>query len=150
MCTTRRVESVLGRAQTKSNAVAWNPMEAFNLTVANEDCCLYTYDIRKLQSAACVHKVGVHGRCQDQWTSCPVLPSCACGTVAGLQSATACQSCIRPAAGQMHLPFLGLPIPCVCELKVMHLVSGCLRCMHCRTLCRLSWTWTIRRRDVSL
>ena len=31
-------------------------MEAFNLTVANEDCCLYTYDIRKLQSAACVHK----------------------------------------------------------------------------------------------
>lgn len=36
--------------------MAWNPREAFNLTVANEDCCLYTYDIRKLQSAACVHK----------------------------------------------------------------------------------------------
>ena len=43
--------------QTRSNAVAWNPMEAFNLTVANEDCCLYTYDMRKLQSATCVHKV---------------------------------------------------------------------------------------------
>ena len=32
-------------------------MEAFNLTLANEDCSLYTYDIRKLKSAACVHKV---------------------------------------------------------------------------------------------
>jgi WD repeat and SOF domain-containing protein 1 len=30
-------------------------MEAFNFTVANEDCCLYTYDMRKLQAAACVH-----------------------------------------------------------------------------------------------
>ena len=43
--------------QTRSNSVAWNPMEAFNLTLANEDCSLYTYDIRKLKSAACVHKV---------------------------------------------------------------------------------------------
>ena len=32
-------------------------MEAFNFTVANEDCNLYTYDMRKLQSAACMHKV---------------------------------------------------------------------------------------------
>ncbi len=32
-------------------------MEAFNFTVANEDCCLYTYDMRKLTSALCVHKV---------------------------------------------------------------------------------------------
>ena len=43
--------------QTRSNSVAWNPMEAFNLTLANEDCNLYTYDIRKLKSAACVHQV---------------------------------------------------------------------------------------------
>lgn len=32
-------------------------MEAFNFTVANEDCCLYTYDMRKLAGASCVHKV---------------------------------------------------------------------------------------------
>jgi WD repeat and SOF domain-containing protein 1 len=43
--------------QTRSNAVAWNPMEAFNFTVANEDCNLYSYDLRKLESATCVHKV---------------------------------------------------------------------------------------------
>lgn len=42
--------------QTKTNSIAWNPMEAFNFTAANEDCCLYTYDMRKLQSASCVHK----------------------------------------------------------------------------------------------
>ena len=34
-------------------------MEAFNFTVANEDCNLYTYDMRRLQSAACMHKVGL-------------------------------------------------------------------------------------------
>lgn len=43
--------------QTKNNAVAWNPMEAFNFTVANEDCNLYTYDMRKLSVASCVHQV---------------------------------------------------------------------------------------------
>ena len=32
-------------------------MEAFNFTCANEDCNLYTYDMRKLKSAACIHKV---------------------------------------------------------------------------------------------
>jgi DDB1- and CUL4-associated factor 13 len=42
--------------QTRSNSIAWNPMEAFNFTVANEDCCLYTYDMRKLKGAACVHQ----------------------------------------------------------------------------------------------
>ena len=35
-------------------------MEAFNFTVANEDCNLYTYDMRKLKAAACMHKVGLH------------------------------------------------------------------------------------------
>ena len=37
--------------------MAWNPMEAFNFTVANEDCNLYTYDMRKLSIASCVHQV---------------------------------------------------------------------------------------------
>ena len=36
--------------------VAWNPQEAFNFTVANEDNNLYSYDMRKLQSATTVHK----------------------------------------------------------------------------------------------
>lgn len=43
--------------QTKNNAIAWNPMEAFNFTVANEDCNLYSYDMRKLSVASCVHQV---------------------------------------------------------------------------------------------
>lgn len=42
--------------QTKTNAIAWNPMEAFNFTAANEDCCLYTYDMRRLDAASCVHQ----------------------------------------------------------------------------------------------
>jgi hypothetical protein len=36
-------------------------MEAFNFVVANEDCNLYTYDMRKLGTAATVHKVRVGG-----------------------------------------------------------------------------------------
>ena len=43
--------------QTRCNALAWNPMEAFNFTVANEDCNLYSYDMRKFGSATCVHQV---------------------------------------------------------------------------------------------
>ena len=42
--------------QTKANALAWNPMEALNFTVASDDSCLYTYDMRKLTTASCVHK----------------------------------------------------------------------------------------------
>lgn len=42
--------------QTRCNALAWNPMEALHFTVANEDCCLYTFDMRKLQAATTVHK----------------------------------------------------------------------------------------------
>ncbi len=49
--------SVCVSSQTRSNALAWNPMESFNFTAANEDCCLYTFDMRKLTSASCVHKV---------------------------------------------------------------------------------------------
>ncbi|KAJ3123109.1 DDB1- and CUL4-associated factor 13 [Physocladia obscura] len=34
-----------------TNAISWNPMEAFNFTCANEDHNLYTFDMRKLNSA---------------------------------------------------------------------------------------------------
>lgn len=39
----------------RSNAVAWNPMQPMNFTIANEDCNLYTFDMRKLQSALSRH-----------------------------------------------------------------------------------------------
>ncbi|EFJ16629.1 hypothetical protein SELMODRAFT_439559 [Selaginella moellendorffii] len=42
--------------QTRTNAVAWNPREPFNFTAANEDCNCYTYDMRKLKFAKCIHK----------------------------------------------------------------------------------------------
>lgn len=43
--------------QTKSNAISWNPMEAMKFVVANEDGNLYTYDMRNLKVATCVHSV---------------------------------------------------------------------------------------------
>eukprot|EP00850_Spirogloea_muscicola_P001144 SM000004S15014 [mRNA] locus=s4:716811:720366:- [translate_table: standard] len=42
--------------QTRTNAVAWNPREPFNFVAANEDCRCYTYDMRKLKTALCVHE----------------------------------------------------------------------------------------------
>lgn len=39
----------------KSNALSWNPMEAFNFTVANEDQNCYTFDMRNLKTALKVH-----------------------------------------------------------------------------------------------
>lgn len=39
----------------KSNSIAWNPMEAFVFTVANEDYNLYTFDMRKLSMPLNVH-----------------------------------------------------------------------------------------------
>jgi WD repeat and SOF domain-containing protein 1 len=39
-----------------SNAVAWNPMEAFNFAVANEDHNIYMFDMRKLDRALNVFK----------------------------------------------------------------------------------------------
>jgi WD repeat and SOF domain-containing protein 1 len=39
----------------RSNAVAWNPMEAFHLTAASEDSNLYTFDMRLLSRPKCVH-----------------------------------------------------------------------------------------------
>ncbi|KAG6594183.1 glycoside hydrolase [Phytophthora cinnamomi] len=40
----------------RSNALAWNPMEPMNFTVANEDHNLYTFDMRKMNRAMMVHK----------------------------------------------------------------------------------------------
>lgn len=34
-----------------SNALAWNPLEPFNLAVANEDHAAYIFDVRKMRSA---------------------------------------------------------------------------------------------------
>lgn len=42
--------------RTKTNSIAWNPMEPMNFTSANEDCNCYSYDARKLEEAKCVHK----------------------------------------------------------------------------------------------
>lgn len=42
--------------QTKTNSIAWNPMEPLNFTAANEDCYCYSYDVRKLTEAKCVHQ----------------------------------------------------------------------------------------------
>ena len=54
--------------QTRSNAVAWNPMEAFNFVSASEDCNLYSYDMRKLGTATCVHQVRLGGRQGSGWS----------------------------------------------------------------------------------
>jgi DDB1- and CUL4-associated factor 13 len=40
----------------RSNALSWNPMEAFNFTVANEDHNLYTFDMRYLDKALVIHR----------------------------------------------------------------------------------------------
>jgi DDB1- and CUL4-associated factor 13 len=42
----------------RSNDISWNPIEAFNFTVANEDHNLYTFDMRKMSKngALAVHK----------------------------------------------------------------------------------------------
>ncbi|CAD5116724.1 DgyrCDS5582 [Dimorphilus gyrociliatus] len=39
----------------RSNKLAWNPLEAFTFTVANEDYNLYTFDMRKLSTPVNVH-----------------------------------------------------------------------------------------------
>ncbi len=56
--------------QTRCNAVAWNPMEAFNFVAANEDCNLYTYDMRKLNTAACVHQVSAADEAVSEDEAC--------------------------------------------------------------------------------
>jgi DDB1- and CUL4-associated factor 13 len=42
--------------QLSSNAISWNPMEAFNFAVANEDHNIYIFDMRKLDRALNVLK----------------------------------------------------------------------------------------------
>ncbi|PKY28155.1 WD40 repeat-like protein [Rhizophagus irregularis] len=42
--------------QMRTNAIAWNPMEAFNFTAANEDHNCYTFDMRKMDCALNVLK----------------------------------------------------------------------------------------------
>jgi len=42
--------------QTRPNALCWNPMEPMHFTLASEDHCLYTFDMRKLDHALCVHR----------------------------------------------------------------------------------------------
>ena len=43
-----------------SNAISWNPMEAFNFAVANEDHNIYIFDMRKLDRSLNVLKDHVH------------------------------------------------------------------------------------------
>lgn len=40
----------------RANRLCWNPMAAFNFTVANEDYNLYTFDTRRLQNPMKIHK----------------------------------------------------------------------------------------------
>ena len=60
--------------QTRANSVAWNPMEAFNFTAASEDCNLYSYDMRKLASATCVHQVHAGRRTPSAYTYIQWVP----------------------------------------------------------------------------
>eukprot|EP01125_Pyxidicula_operculata_P002860 TRINITY_DN126_c0_g1_i2.p1 TRINITY_DN126_c0_g1~~TRINITY_DN126_c0_g1_i2.p1 ORF type:complete len:208 (-),score=35.08 TRINITY_DN126_c0_g1_i2:73-696(-) len=39
----------------RTNCVAWNPMEAFNIALANEDHNVYTFDMRNMEVAKFVH-----------------------------------------------------------------------------------------------
>lgn len=53
-----RTSSPLGKVTLKlaSNAIAWNPMEAFNFAVASEDHNAYIFDMRKMDRALNVLK----------------------------------------------------------------------------------------------
>ncbi|KAL9098586.1 MAG: hypothetical protein Q9163_005783 [Psora crenata] len=53
-----RTSSPLSKATLSlaSNAISWNPMEAFNFAVANEDHNLYIFDMRKMNRALNVLK----------------------------------------------------------------------------------------------
>ncbi|ETW03219.1 hypothetical protein H310_05623 [Aphanomyces invadans] len=42
--------------EMRNNALAWNPMEPYHFTVANEDHNLYTFDMRNLDRAVMIHK----------------------------------------------------------------------------------------------
>jgi len=40
----------------RSNGICWNPMRPMNFTVANEDCNLYSFDMRNLRAATYRHQ----------------------------------------------------------------------------------------------
>ena len=40
----------------KTNCISWNPIEAYHFVTANDDCRLYSFDMRKLRSAMYVHE----------------------------------------------------------------------------------------------
>lgn len=40
----------------RSNAIAWNPMEPLNFTLANEDSNLYSFDMRRFDQSRIIHK----------------------------------------------------------------------------------------------
>ncbi|XXG76269.1 hypothetical protein AAC387_Pa08g0652 [Persea americana] len=42
--------------KTKTNAISWNPQEPMNFTAANEDCNCYSFDMRLMKEAKCVHQ----------------------------------------------------------------------------------------------
>ncbi|TPX35575.1 hypothetical protein SmJEL517_g02145 [Synchytrium microbalum] len=52
-----RTTSPLNRIimEMRTNAIAWNPMEAFHFTIANEDHKCYTFDMRRMDAALIVH-----------------------------------------------------------------------------------------------
>ncbi|EGD81158.1 WD repeats and SOF1 domain-containing protein [Salpingoeca rosetta] len=44
------------KLEMRSNRLCWNPQEAFNFTVANEDHNCYTFDMRKMKRALMAHQ----------------------------------------------------------------------------------------------
>lgn len=67
----------------RANQIAWNPMEAFNFTVASEDGNCYSFDMRKLDKAQTVRTffcvcvcvwLDIRGWGFRGWTDLPALP----------------------------------------------------------------------------
>lgn len=52
----------------RANRAAWNPREAFNFVVASEDSCLYSFDMRRLDAATCVHRDFVSAVTDVDWS----------------------------------------------------------------------------------
>ena len=53
-----RYQSPITKAvmRLKANAICWNPIEAFNFSVASEDSCCYTFDMRNMSKALNIFK----------------------------------------------------------------------------------------------
>lgn len=52
----------------KANALEWNPMEPMNFVVANEDHNCYSFDMRKLDTATCIHRGHVGAVLSVSWS----------------------------------------------------------------------------------